>query len=140
MFLASDHSPISLIKGTVKPPGNGDFPHRMTKYAEAFERAAGEKPYPETLNMKVNRSVRWKEDLRIKGRDIGQDDQYLLFELCLINGLRAYRIRPYNLKTGSGGWGDDTLEIDCECYLKKRLGLDVGSVVEITVFRNANDF
>ena len=137
--MASNSSPVSLIEGTVKPPGNGDFGRRMKDFPEGFERAAGEKLYPGTLNVKVDRPIRWKEDFRVKGADIGELDQDLLFEHCRINGLKAYRIRPYNLKTGGGGWGDDTLEIACECCLKDRLGLDVGSVVEITLFRNAGD-
>ena len=137
--MAGDSSPIYLIKGTVKPQGNGDFGRRMKDFPEVFERAAGEKLYPGTLNVKVGRPIRWKEDFRVKGVDIDERDQDLLFEHCLINGLKAYRVRPYNLKTVGGGWGDDTLEIACECCLKERLGLEVGSVVEITIFRDESD-
>jgi DNA-binding CsgD family transcriptional regulator len=133
-------SPVYVIKATVKPPGNGDFPRRMTQFAEVFERAAGEKLYPGTLNVKVDRPVRWKEDFRIKGVEIDEPGQDLIFEYCQINGLKAYRIRPYNLTTGGGGWGDDTLEIASECCLKDRLGLDAGCVVEITLFGDAADF
>ena len=59
-----------------------------------------------------------------------EPEQDLLFEHCRINGLKAYRIRPYNIKTLNGGWGDDTLEIACGCCLKERLDLNIGSVVE----------
>ena len=67
-------------------------------------------------------------------------DQDLIFEYCQLNGLKANRIRPYNLTTGGGGRGDDTLEIASEFCLKDRLGLDAGSVVEITLFGDAADF
>jgi CTP-dependent riboflavin kinase len=112
----------------------------MTQFAEVFERAAGEKLYPDTLNVKVDQPVRWKEDLRIKGVEIDEPDHDLIFEYCQINGLKAYRIRPYNLTTGGGGWGDDTLEIASEYCLKDRLGQDAGSIVEITLFGDAVDF
>ena|ERR1700733_3138566 len=137
--MANDSSPIYIIEGTVKPRGSGDFRFRMTKFADVFERAAGEKLYPGTLNVKVDRPVRWKVDFRVRGAEIDEPNQDLLFEHCRINGPKAYRIRPYDLNTGGGGWGDDTLEIACECCLKDRLSLDVGSIVEITLFRNAGD-
>jgi hypothetical protein len=37
---------------------------------------------------------------RIRGVDIGYPQQDLLFEVCRINGIWAYRIRPYNLNRG----------------------------------------
>ena len=137
--MSTNSSSEYVIEGTVKPQGNGDFRFRMTQFAHVFQKASGENLYPGTLNVKVNRLIRPKEDFRIKGQDIGEPDQDLLFEHCRINGLKAYRIRPYNLKTGDGGWGDDTLEIACEYCLKDHLGLDVGSVVKIILFRSECD-
>jgi CTP-dependent riboflavin kinase len=77
--MASDSSPKYVIEGTVKPQGNGDFQLRMTKFAEVFERAAGDKLFPGTLNAKVDRPVAWKEDFRVRGAEIDEPNQDLLF-------------------------------------------------------------
>lgn len=104
----------------------------MTNYAAVFERAVGEKLYPGTINVKVATAVPIREEFRISGMDIGEPEQDLLFEKCLINGIQAYRIRPYNLKSGGGGHGDDVLEIACSIEVPC---VAPGSSVEVTLFR-----
>jgi len=126
---------VKLLTGCVVN-GVGDFEKRMKKYPEVFERATGEKLYPGTLNIRVSKRIPIKEDFRILGTDIGEPEQDLLFEKCLINGIPAYRIRPYNLNTGSGGHGDDTLEITCS---QKIPSVQTGSLAEITLFRDDID-
>jgi hypothetical protein len=70
---------------------------------------------------------------RIRGIEIGEPDQDLLFEVCRINEIWAYRIRPLDLRDGSGGHGDDTLEIACSREIPD---LAEKSVVEIALFRD----
>lgn len=108
--------------------GCGHFRPRMTKYSEVFRRATGEELFKGTLNVQVCREIRVKEHFRIRGTEIGEPEQDLLFEKCRINGIQAYRIRPYNPKDGTGGHGDDILEIACS---QKILNVTPGSEVEI---------
>jgi CTP-dependent riboflavin kinase len=123
-----------LVKGRVVS-GVRDFERRMTRFPDAFRKATGQELYPGTLNVKVDREIRIKEDFRIPGANIGDPEQDLLFERCLINGTSAYRIRPYHLKTGAGGHGDDTLEIASE-WIPSAVS---GSEVEVCFFRNEGD-
>lgn len=91
--------------------GIGDFKKRMTTHAEVFTRVVGHELFPGTLNVQITRSLACREDFRILGREIDEPEQDLLFERCLIIGLPAYRIRPYQLHSGGGGHGDHTIEI-----------------------------
>jgi riboflavin kinase, archaea type len=107
---------------------------RMTKHPAVFEAATGQKLYPGTLNVKLAERVTVREHFRIVGAMINEPEQDLLFEICRVNGKWAYRIRPYNLKNGSGGHGDDVIEIACAEHLKAS-GLKDGDKVEIEFFR-----
>lgn len=86
---------------------------KLEKFRAAFFKATGENLVKGTLNVKVDRCISIKEHFRIRGKDIDEPQQDLLFEICRINGIWAYRIRPLDLCTGAGGHGDDTLEIAC---------------------------
>jgi CTP-dependent riboflavin kinase len=108
----------------------------MTKYPEAFKKATGENLIPGTLNVRVEREIRVREDFRIRGTEINEPEQDLLFEVCHINGIRAYRIRPCDVSTGSGGHGDDTLEMACSQEIPN---VTHGSVVDIELFRDDID-
>jgi CTP-dependent riboflavin kinase len=121
-----------LLEGHVVQ-GLGHFRQRMTKYPEVFRRAAGVSLFPGTLNVKVDREIPVKEQFRILGVDIGEPEQDLLFEECRINGIKAYRVRPYHLQTGSGGYGDDILEITCSQEIPN---VPTGSAVEVELFRD----
>jgi hypothetical protein len=81
----------------------------------------------------VGRQISINEHFRIRGTDIGEPHQDLLFEVSRINGIWAYRIRPRDLRDGSGGHGDDTLEIACS---RKIPNIKGKSVVEIALFRD----
>jgi len=113
--------------------GVGHFAPRMLNFSEAFERATGEKLFPGTLNVRVAEYVPAKEHFRVRGQDIGEPNQDLLFEICRINGIWAYRIRPYQPLTGAGGHGDDVLEIACAYELRPMLPSP--SVIEVVLFR-----
>jgi CTP-dependent riboflavin kinase len=91
--------------------GVGHFRVRMTRYADVFERATGERLFPGTLNVDIGTPLKCREDFRIRGSDIAEPEQDLLFERCMIAGRHAYRIRPYQLDGGGGGHGDHVLEI-----------------------------
>lgn len=101
------------VIGELAPPGFGHFRRRMTLYADVFERATGEKLFPGTLNVRLKEVIAIREHFRIKGPDIDEAYQDLLFERCWINGIPAYRIRPFVLLTGFGGHGPRIIEIAC---------------------------
>jgi CTP-dependent riboflavin kinase len=100
------------LKGRVVE-GARDFCWRMTEFAGAFREATGEYLYPGTLNVKVDREIPLKEQFRIKGYRIGQPGHDVLFEVCRINRLWAYRVRPCDLNIADGGHGDDVIEVIC---------------------------
>jgi CTP-dependent riboflavin kinase len=119
-----------ILRGEVVG-GCGHFKVRMATYQEVFTRATGEHLHPGTINVNVGEEIQIREEFRIKGTDINEPDQDLLFERCRINGHAAYRIRPYHIPTGSGGHGDHILEIAC-CELLH--DTEHGKVVEIELF------
>jgi hypothetical protein len=68
-----------ILHGTVRT-GVGDFKRRMDRYPKVFERAAGETLISGTINVKVKRFVRIREDFRgwrirpdVLGRDVCDD-------------------------------------------------------------------
>ena len=115
--------------------GVGDFRVRMARFADVFERVAGERLFPGTLNIDIGRPMKCREDFRIRGTEIGEPGQDLLFERCLIAGHRAYRIRPYQLRGGGGGHGDHILEIASALELRPMF-LGREDAVEIEFFRD----
>ena len=121
-----------ILNGLVCPDEQGakHFSKRMTKYPEVFERATGERLYPGTLNVNVGQQIPIKGHFRIRGAEISEPEQDVLFEVCRIDGLWAYRIRPLDAM-GGGGHGDDILEIACS---KKIPNVGPGVEVEIALF------
>ena len=75
----------------------------MNEFPDVFFKATGEKLFPGTLNVKMDKPIPMKVHFRITGIEINEPEQDLLFEICRVKGFWAYRIRPLNLKTGSGG-------------------------------------
>lgn len=124
-----------FLKGAVQN-GVGHFKPRINNFSEVFRNATGESLFPGTLNIKVEVLVPPREHFRIIGAEIGEPEQDLLFEVCRINGIWAYRIRPYHLATGGGGHGDDILEIACS---QKINNLTQDSLVEVALFRDRID-
>jgi CTP-dependent riboflavin kinase len=114
------------VRGVIHE-GSGDFTKRMTKFRDVFTRAVGEELFPGTLNEP-------REHFRIEGVHIDEPDQDLLFEICRVNGLWAYRIRPYRPADGGGGHGDHILEIACGIRLRKQADFN-GSDIRIAPFR-----
>jgi hypothetical protein len=123
-----------IVKGKVKQ-GCGHFRQRMTNFPLPFRKATGEDLFKGTLNVELenNRCIPITEQFRIRGTDIAEPWQDLLFEVCRISGLWAYRIRPYDLCTGAGGHGDNILEIACSEEIPN---VSTGSQVQIELFRD----
>jgi hypothetical protein len=105
----------------------------MTRFPDVFELATGQRLFPGTLNLDVRTHIAPREHFRIRGRDIGEPGQDLLFEIVRVNGVWAYRIRPLDLRTGGGGHGDHILEIAAADELRPTLsGADA---IEVEIFR-----
>ncbi len=115
--------------------GVGDFRLRMTRYPHVFESATGERLFPGTLNVDIGIPLPIREDFRVRGVDIDEPGQDLLFERCLVAGQRAYRIRPYQPRGGGGGHGDHMLEI-ASAYELRPLLLGKENAVEVEFFRD----
>jgi len=122
---------VIILKGSIDAEGLKDFSKRMTEYPEVFEKATGERLYPGTLNVNVGRAIPIREHFRIRGTEINEPEQDLLFEVCRIKGIWAYRIRPLHLATGAGGHGDHILEIACAQRIPNVVP---GTEVEIALF------
>jgi len=105
------------------------FSKRMNDYPEAFEKATGEHLFKGTLNVNVGRQIKVKEHFRIHGRELNEPEDFQ-FEVCRVNGLWAYRIRPLDA-IGLGGYGDDIFEITCSQKIPNALP---GDEVEIALF------
>ena len=122
-----------ILKGLVCSEAQGlkHFSRRMNEYPEVFERATGEHLYRGTLNVNVGKPIPVREHFRIRGTEINEPEQDLLFEVCRINQIWAYRIRPFHLVTGEGGHGDQILEITCS----QKIPVSPEDEVEIALFR-----
>jgi CTP-dependent riboflavin kinase len=117
-------------------PGIGAWRPRIERYPEVFFAGTGQRLFPGTLNVLLEHPLPIREEFRILGAEIGEPEQDMLFESCLINGIPAFRLRPYQPATGAGGHGDHILEIVSAQELRPLLaGLD-RVVVE---FPNRND-
>jgi hypothetical protein len=104
----------------------------METFSHVFEQATGEKLIAGTLNVKVDAPIKIKEDFRIPASELGGGEQDLLFERCLIGGIRAYRLRRFNPSTGEGGHGDHILEISSPTWIPNSTP---GNSVTIEFFR-----
>jgi hypothetical protein len=126
---------MKCIRGTVVS-GLRHFQRRITQFPEVFKRATGEDLFKGTLNVRVAKQIKIREHFKIRGSEINEPEQDLLFEICRINKRWAYRIRPCNVTTGSGGHGDETLEIACSEPIPNA---SQGSEVEVELFRDDID-
>jgi len=103
----------------------------MTDFPEVFLRATGEKLLPGTLNVEIEKPLAVKEHFRMP--DVMDPEQDLLFEICRVGQIWAYRIRPWNRKTGAGGHGDHIIEITSSQEIPNA---GEGSPIEISFFRD----
>jgi hypothetical protein len=125
--------PPLVVKGSIHD-GSGHFRKRMTDFCHVFEMATGEKLFPGTLNIHLPTPISINEHFRISGASIEEPEQDLLFEICRVNSIWAYRIRPFQPATGNGGHGDHVIEIACSEQLRTRPDF-LDSEIEIVFFR-----
>jgi hypothetical protein len=102
----------------------------MTAFPDAFLRATGERLVAGTLNIEIEGPLQIKEHFRIP--DVQDSEQDLLFEICQVGDIWAYRIRPCNRRTGGGGHGDQIIEITSSHRIPNAFE---GSPIEISFFR-----
>lgn len=121
-----------ILKGRVVE-GARNFCWRMTESAAAFRDATGEYLYPGTLNVKVEIAVPLKEQFRVKGKDVGVPGQDILFEICRINRLWAYRVCTSPRDSADPAHSDDIFEIICAQKIPNALP---GSGVTIELLRD----
>ena len=119
------------VSGVVVP-GIGAWRPRIERFPEVFRAACGESLFPGTLNVQLKRPLSIQADFRILGAEIGEPEQDMLFERCAINGMPAFRLRPYQPATGLGGHGDHILEIVSAIELRPRLADSDSVVVEFS--------
>lgn len=118
------------VRGNVRK-GWGHFTQRMKDFPEDFRRVTGEVLFPGTLNVEIETPLEVREHFRM--RDKMDPEQDLLFEICRVGQIWAYRIRPLNRKTGAGGHGDHIIEITSSRQIPNARE---GDPVEITFFRD----
>lgn len=124
---------MSLIRVSgVVVSGNGAWRPRIERFPEVFRAACGESLFAGTLNVQLERPLSIQPDFMIPGAEIGEPEQDMLFERCTINGVPAFRLRPYQAATGLGGHGDHILEIVSAIELRPRLAGSDRIVVEFS--------
>ena len=123
---------MMVLKGQLVQ-GVKHFQQRLTRpeFQAACLKATGEVLVKGTLNVQVSRCIPVKVHFRILGADVGEREDFL-FEICRLNGIWAYRVRPCDPISGSGGHGDSTLEIMCS----QELDVHDGMEVEVALFRD----
>jgi CTP-dependent riboflavin kinase len=91
--------------------GTGAWKPRIERFPEVFIAHFGYPLFPGTLNVLIEAPLPVRAEFRIPGSEIGEPEQDMLFERCLVNGFEAFRLRPFQPATGVGGHGDHILEI-----------------------------
>ena len=92
-------------------PGFAAWRPRIETLPHVFRHGSGVDLYPGTLNVEVGSPLPIQEEFTIAGERIGEPDQDMLFEACLVNGVPGWRLRPHRPATGLGGHGNHMLEI-----------------------------
>ncbi len=91
--------------------GTGAWRPRIERFPEVFRAHIGHPLFPGTLNVLLDAPLPILAQFRIPGAEIGEPEQDMLFERCRIDGIEAFRLRPFQPATGAGGHGDHILEI-----------------------------
>ena len=110
--------------GTLRLTGNvqknaGAFSKRIRDFKTKFVQATHIPNLHEgTLNVWVDECVAIWPEFMIEGKELDKTEEDYLFEKCkIIVGTEEYegfRVRPYHRPDGSGGNGDNCLEIIAE--------------------------
>ena len=127
---------MRVLTGLVdKKSGYGHFSQRLRDFPDDFLKATGEVLVGGTLNLKLDREIKIREHFRMP--DPWKDErQVLLFEICRVLGVWAYRVRPWKLDgSGGGGHGDHILEIMCAKWIVRNGShLKHGDYVDVEFF------
>lgn len=73
---------MKIVEGSLHN-GSGDFTKRMTRFPGVFKHATGEELFPGTLNVQVKEEIEIKEHFRIRGSEIQEPDQDLLWKYAV---------------------------------------------------------
>jgi CTP-dependent riboflavin kinase len=101
--------------------GIGAWRPRIARFPEVFREATGVALFPGTLNIQIDTPLTIQTEFAISGAKIGEPEQDMLFERCLVNGMAGWRLRPFQPATGLGGHGDHILEIVSGTLLRARI-------------------
>ena len=112
--------------------GIGAWKPRIEKFPEVFRAATGQQLFPGTLNVLLDAPLPIEPEFTIRGAEIGEPDQDMLFERCMVNGIPAIRLRPFQPATGAGGHGDHILELVSGVELRPLLAGSTTVVVEFS--------
>ena len=110
--------------------GIGAWRPRMERFPEVFRSLTGERLFPGTLNVLLEQPLPIRAEYTIRGSEIGEPEQDMLFERCTVNGIPAFRLRPFQPATGAGGHGDHILEIVAPVELRPLLSGSEKVIVE----------
>ena len=110
--------------------GFGAWRPRIEQFPEVFLQGTGTRLFPGTLNVQLDEPLPIHAEFSISGSEIGEPEQDMLFESCLIAGVKAWRLRPFQPATGLGGHGDHILEIVCARELRPLIVNPESVVVE----------
>ena len=101
--------------------GVGAWRPRIEQFPDVFLEGTGQSLFPGTLNVELDEPLSIQTEFVISGAKIGEPEQDMLFESCLVNGIPGWRLRPFQPATGLGGHGDHILEIVSAVQLRPRI-------------------
>ena len=102
----------------------------MERFPDVFGAVTGERLFPGTLNVQLESPLPIRAEFTIPGSEIGEPEQDMLFERCTVNGIPAFRLRPFQPATGAGGHGDHILELVSSVELRPLLAGSETVIVE----------
>lgn len=105
----------------------------MFRFGDAFRAATGEYLYPGTLNVKLQRAIPIQPQFRIRADQTGELGQELLFEICRVNRLWAYRMVRIRKRSGRPVRPNGLFEIVCA---QKFPGILPGCKVVVELLRD----
>ncbi|MEO5567475.1 MAG: hypothetical protein ABIR92_03230 [Gemmatimonadaceae bacterium] len=110
--------------------GIGAWRPRIERFPDVFRSLSGDPLFPGTLNVRLDQPLPIRAEFTIRGSEIGEPEQDLLFERCTVNGIPCFRLRPFQPATGAGGHGDHILEIVSTKELRPLLSGSENVIVE----------
>lgn len=121
-----------ILRGSVTE-GDARSQSMMLQFGDAFRAATGEYLYPGTLNVKLPRAIPIQPQFRIGAEHTGELGQELLFEICRVNRLWAYRMVRIRKRSGRPVRPNGLFEIVCA---QKIPGILTGCKVIVELLRD----